>query len=171
MLFETRCAILGRWTSTPSHGLADEERNYQAPVRVMELDRVYGFDMDLRAALEQWGEVALDALCKESSVRVGGVCWMAPHSLWTRMTRWRVKPSSVLALFQGQWRLTDDIRKKKKNKYLAMEELLLLGRDFQCPSSGTVIVRGISAYARKIPQQHNRGGSNEQMHGSTSERT
>ena len=54
-------------------------------------------------------------------------------------------------------RLTDDIRKKKKNKYPGMEEFLLLGRDFQCPGSGTVIVRGISAHARKIPQQHNRG--------------
>ena len=64
-------------------------------------------------------------------------------------------------------RLTDDIRKKKKNKYPGVEELLLLGRDFQCPSSGTVIIRGISAYARKIPQQHNRGGSKEQMNGST----
>ena len=42
-------------------------------------------------------------------------------------------------------RLTDDIRKKKKKMYPGREELLLLGRDFQCTSSGTVIVRGISA--------------------------
>ena len=69
MLFETRCAILGRWTSTPSHGLADEEPNSEAPVRVMELDRVYGFDMDLRAALEQlerlrWMPFARRHLCE-----------------------------------------------------------------------------------------------------------
>ena len=75
MLFETRCALIGRWTSTPSHALADEERISLALVRVMELDRVYGFDMDLRAALVTNGEVIeLDTLCKEASVRVGGVC-------------------------------------------------------------------------------------------------
>ena len=75
MLFGTRCALFGRWTSTPSHALADEERNSLAPVRVMELDRVYGFDMDLRAALVTNGEVVeLDTLCKEASARVGGVC-------------------------------------------------------------------------------------------------
>ena len=46
-----------------------------APVWVMELDRVYGFDMDLRAALVTNGEVIeLDTLCKEASARVGGVC-------------------------------------------------------------------------------------------------
>ena len=75
MLFGTRCALFGRWTATPSHALADEERNSLAPVRVMELDRVYGFDMDLRAAPVTNGEVIeLDTLCKEASARVGGVC-------------------------------------------------------------------------------------------------
>ena len=77
MLFGTRCTLFGRWTSTPSHALADEERNSLAPVRVMELDRVYGFDMDLRAVLVTSGEVIelqLDTLCKEASARVGGVC-------------------------------------------------------------------------------------------------
>ena len=41
----------------------------------MELDRVYGFDMDLRAALvANGGVIELDTLCREASVRVGGVC-------------------------------------------------------------------------------------------------
>ena len=72
----------------------------------------------------------------------------------------RLTQLSTGAFSRSVARLTDGIR-KKKYKYPEMEELLR--RDFQCPGSGTVIVRGISAQARESPQQHNRGGCNERL--------
>ena len=146
MLFRTRCELFGRWTSTPSPRLGRREvwlsgsRAGDGAGPCLRLR--HGFES---GACNKWrghwaGYPLQGGICASLRSLLNGSALsktMDKNGQKVCLTK-----LSTGAFSRSVARLTDGIR-KKKNKYPEMEELL--GRDFQCPGSGTVIVRGISA--------------------------